>query len=1044
MYEYNLETHLSELARLYPQFTNLYSTWTLNKRTCAELLKSVILRYPHYSLHDSSHAEAVVSKIEMLLGDRIKTLSPTDTWLLLNAAYSHDLGMLVKWSEIEEVWDKPEFQHFISSLKTAADEELRSAAFFFQDRDNFLNCKNWPLITYRYVSLINASYFRSHHAEFSKEYIDSFGSKFNLDLSHNGLIQPRLIKLLGQICALHTKPNEKVLELEYQTNGFGSDYAHPRFISMMLRLGDLLDIDNNRFNTGAELSFGGLPPTSIPHKEKHNATTQILITPEEIRFKSDCPNSEAYLEARRFVSWLDNEIDFLTKYWAKIVPKNLGGYAPSFECKELLINGVEDIDDVAGLRFEISQDKAFQIIEGSNIYEDRFIFIREVIQNAIDASKVQLWRDLRSGVYNVWLRSKIDDRLTEMQPYELEKNIYNSYPIKVDLSTLKDGRVKVVVTDHGTGISVETFKCMCNVGVSATASNMNDEENRGMPNWLKPTAGFGIGLQSIFLLTDQFEINTSTGTETLHAVMHSRKNGGYLQLQKATEQLPRGTTMCIIFSVPERIQYSIGGDTSRYLAYDMDPICNLNRIGEIRALEAIKSSCKHTLFPLTVTCGDRQFSSDSIIEQNMPSSSDNWEQYSKYLYKFDQTYERVQIWDKESYIYADFQFVNQRYHSFEFLFKGISVRKNLPNFGYKGISLTIDTYGLDTRDTISLDRNSLTRDGCKKVETIGTKIKNAFVQIIINRIEKDTGLEEYRPGQEFNPFGLWLLCPYEQRRSIPPAAFRYRQYLYDKTTVMYSAPKGSENEGTFYDGFEMTIDVFNSIANHYYANITAFDKRDSQEISIDYKRILEILNSADANINDILAVVTDNYFYEGLKEYWLSSVLFVKHNQPLILYQYADTASDDYVVFVKAGDENTKNEIIKGLGNGIIGMHYYNIAFGVKKAKRYAIPAINEFSTLAVRQVPLGVARPTGVRVNYIISPFSREDEEMRSELSEDAFVEMVASSDSFQSLVKYVMEHPVVVKDHKDKEQITEEYEKLIRDYYRIMSAENIDERKQ
>lgn len=261
---------------------------------------------------------------------------------------------------------------------------------------------------------------------------------------------------------------------------------------------------------------------------------------------------------------------------------------------------------------------------------------------------------------------------------------------------------------------------------------------------------------------------------------------------------------------------------------------------------------------------------------------------------------------------------------------------------------------------------------------------------------------------------------------------------------MYSAPKGSENEGTFYDGFEMTIDVFNSIANHYYANITAFDKRDSQEISIDYKRILEILNSADANINDILAVVTDNYFYEGLKEYWLSSVLFVKHNQPLILYQYADTASDDYVVFVKAGDENTKNEIIKGLGNEIIGMHYYNIAFGVKKAKRYAIPAINEFSTLAVRQVPLGVARPTGVRVNYIISPFSREDEEMRSELSEDAFVEMVASSDSFQSLVKYVMEHPVVVKDHKDKEQITEEYEKLIRDYYRIMSAENIDERKQ
>ena len=87
------------------------------------------------------------------------------------------------------------------------------------------------------------------------------------------MIQPRLIKLLGQICALHTKPNEKVLELEYQTNGFGSDYAHPRFISMMLRLGDLLDIDNNRFNTGAELSFGGLP--LHPYRIKKSIMLQL-------------------------------------------------------------------------------------------------------------------------------------------------------------------------------------------------------------------------------------------------------------------------------------------------------------------------------------------------------------------------------------------------------------------------------------------------------------------------------------------------------------------------------------------------------------------------------------------------------------------------------------------------------------------------------------------------------------------------------------------------------------------------------------------------
>lgn len=91
--------------------------------------------------------------------------------------------------------------------------------------------------------------------------------------------------------------------------------------------------------------------------------------------------------------------------------RKIWGYAPRFDHKELLIRGVPDIEGVAGLKFEISQDKAFQMIEGSNIYKDRFVFIREVIQNAMDASKLQLWKDLCSETIlpgrirkNPWMR----------------------------------------------------------------------------------------------------------------------------------------------------------------------------------------------------------------------------------------------------------------------------------------------------------------------------------------------------------------------------------------------------------------------------------------------------------------------------------------------------------------------------------------------------------------------------------------------------------------------------------------------------------------
>lgn len=1046
MYEYNLETHLSELARLYPQFTNLYSTWTLNKRTCAELLKSVILRYPHYSLHDSSHAEAVVSKIEMLLGDRIKTLSPTDTWLLLNAAYSHDLGMLVKWSEIEEVWDKPEFQHFISSLKTAADEELRSAAFFFQDRDNFLNCKNWPLVTYRYVSLINASYFRSHHAEFSKEYIDSFGSKFNLDLSHNGLIQPRLIKLLGQICALHTKPNEKVLELEYQTNGFGSDYAHPRFISMMLRLGDLLDIDNNRFNTGAELSFGGLPPTSIPHKEKHNATTQILITPEEIRFKSDCPNSEAYLEARRFVSWLDNEIDFLTKYWARIVPKELGGYAPTFDCKELLINGVEDIDDVAGLRFEISQDKAFQIIEGSNIYNDRLVFVREVIQNAIDASKIQLWRDLKSGVYKAWISEKIADHLQKIQPYELDKIIYNNYPIEVSLNTLTDGKVEIVVTDRGTGISVEDFKRMCNVGTSAAISNLNNEESQSIPKWLKPTAGFGIGLQSVFLIADKFEIDTSTGTESLHAVLHSRKVGGYIQLQKLDNKLPRGTTIRIAFFPPTFNENAISGDTRQYIITELDTISSRNLIGEMQIMDCINYYSIDPMFPLQIRSWDCSVFMCSAIEGSMSYVDSKWTDYNdRYCIKISPNIDRIQIWDKEIYAYAEFSFVEPfSNRSCEYFFKGVKIYNGTPDypeFYFKGISVKIDVYGLETNNTVNLDRSSLTLKGYYSYKIISNSMVEMFIYLIIERLKQEVSKNTYKTRGKFDPYTFWKSCNNEQRKEIPVVVLRSIKsegipVIYKEIGSRNSAWKINRCGGNL-------IDIICNISDIYFTNIIQFINFSAPKSTVDYKRICKILNSADADIESISQVVVDEALIHELGPYYLSWIVYVKQSQPLILCRVTVDNSDNVKTFIKVGDTYTKNEIIKGLGNNILGLDYDGRADKGQKAKRYVIPAIEDFSSLAVKDVPFGLSRPVGISMYYIISPFVREEEEKRRELSEDAFTEMVISSSSFQSVVEYVMEHPVIVRNKQDKEQIVEEYEKLIRAYYRIMSADNIDGRK-
>lgn len=376
MEEYSLDRHLKSYCDAHEEYQNLYATWSLNRKSCSEMLKTVLLRYPHYSLHDASHAEAILSKIEMLLGSRVSQLSPTDTWLVLHAAYAHDLGMVVQWRDLQKAWSDLAFQNYLTSLAEGEDKDLRNAVQWLRKmeagkKDDAL----WALHIVRSVQLIDAAYFRSQHAAMSKSYIERIAQGLQIDLGHSGLVRSRLLQLLGEICACHTAPEDQVLELPYETNGFGSDYAHPRFVAMLLRLGDLLDVDNGRFNAAAEEVIGGLPESSVAHKEKHEATKHLLITPEQIEFASDGPDEPSYLEARRFVNWLEAEIRFLTMNWVILVPKGFGGFAPRFEKPKLCIKGVPDAEGLAGLHFEISQKKAFEIIEGSNIYENKLVFI---------------------------------------------------------------------------------------------------------------------------------------------------------------------------------------------------------------------------------------------------------------------------------------------------------------------------------------------------------------------------------------------------------------------------------------------------------------------------------------------------------------------------------------------------------------------------------------------------------------------------------------------------------------------------------------------
>ena len=85
---YKLEQHLTEICKENPTYINLLSVWNINKKMCQDALSTVVINYPHYTRHDVSHCEAIITNIEMLLGEEaIRLLLHTDSWLLMHSVF---------------------------------------------------------------------------------------------------------------------------------------------------------------------------------------------------------------------------------------------------------------------------------------------------------------------------------------------------------------------------------------------------------------------------------------------------------------------------------------------------------------------------------------------------------------------------------------------------------------------------------------------------------------------------------------------------------------------------------------------------------------------------------------------------------------------------------------------------------------------------------------------------------------------------------------------------------------------------------------------
>lgn len=475
----------------------LLSKWNYDSQLIPEALETIPLIFPHFSKHNKSHSETILNNVVNVLGkNAIQNLSSTDLWLLLESAYCHDLGMVITVDMIRETIDSGAFLDYFRKIEGDSYHEMHkySACFEINEGKIVLKDKEFSLNVYDSVRFLLSDYFRSKHAENSYQAVLHSDSVLSLDLP-KAIVPSRLINMMGEVCRAHTLNFNQVMLLPQVENGIATDVAHPRFIACLLRLGDILDIDNNRFSGIFLKTINEMPELSKLHRDKHLSINHLRIDNKYIEINARCSNPRVAKVTKDWFDWIKEEINNQTLRWNAIVPDDLSCYLPTINVLSIEVEGYDNTEGVNMPKFTIDVDKAMELLQGKNFYQDPFDAIRELLQNAVDSTLIKFYE---LNKHNAILNGGISKDFLELAKH---------YPIVVNVARNGEGKIYVSISDGGIGIAKENLQYLSNTGSSS--KNYNKQKIiQTMPDWMRPAGIFGIGFQSVFLLTDKVEIET--------------------------------------------------------------------------------------------------------------------------------------------------------------------------------------------------------------------------------------------------------------------------------------------------------------------------------------------------------------------------------------------------------------------------------------------------------------------------------------------------------------------------------------------------------
>ncbi len=392
------------------------------------ILDKYQINFPDYTDHGIHHANKVAFLASELLKDEeLNILNADEIYVLLMACLLHDIGMGISQDQVKDHISPEIFHNFFEKnpSKTVSD------------------------------------FIRRYHHELSYSFI----IKEFKELEIPSEIYAEAIALIAKAHREIDLRNFDEYKIKYYVKS-GSEFICLPYLGCIIRIADGLDITDDRIS---ELVLKYYPPKndiSAMEIEKHRATFLVNFEGDTVIVRAKCYNQYVYNALISLYKNIKKEIKKCQKIILSIGKIDNKLYKLNIRTlnKEIITEGFIPKD----IGFNIDIDAVFNHFISQTLYNNPYIAIREVIQNAIDTCQ---YKNSFEKNYNPIIKVILDDD-------------------------------KLIVEENGIGMDefiIKEFFGKLGSSYYKIPKVMQDFES---------IADFGIGIFSYFLICDHYEVET--------------------------------------------------------------------------------------------------------------------------------------------------------------------------------------------------------------------------------------------------------------------------------------------------------------------------------------------------------------------------------------------------------------------------------------------------------------------------------------------------------------------------------------------------------